>query len=459
MNGHHGRHHRGDDPVEEFFAAHRRQVRDEPADELAWQRIRDGRRRDRTVNRGAWVGGLVAAAAALAVVLGPSLLPDADRPDVAGPPNQEMPSVDATGPLPSSEATESPDQLVTAPVPDGEIPEGAWFTDTTTADPGADPDSGVRFGLVARDCPTDGFCALLVRSADGGLSWVPQADLEQLGLVDRVMFTDPRRGWAWGAKSPLWGTTDGGATWSTIPTGASRVLDVSVRDDILLATTATDLACPSSPCQLPAAALVLTDPTDVDWSDDVASDLGPASAAEVLDSGTERYVTVADEGGRVTSMLRLQGGRLETTAPLVMCEPGPVAVAAAASDGSHLFALCDDQAGLAVQESTNGGRTWAPLNLPVPSFVLGEQPPLVASADAPHLVLVGEGNYAVTTDGGRTWSAEAFLPGAEAQPAAIEVTRSGEIIVYPTSEQAGPDLAFWRSEDAGATWEVVTPRG
>src|SRR5690606_21177617 len=126
---------------------------------------------------------------------------------------------------------------------------------------------------------------------------------------------------------------------------------------------------------------------------------------------------------------------------------------------SHLFALCDDQAGLAVQESTNGGRTWAPLNRPVPSFVLGEQPPLVASADAQHLALVGAGNYAMTTDGGRTWSAEAFLPGAESNPAAIEVNERGEIMVYPTSEQAGPDLAFWRSDDAGATWQVVTPRG
>src|SRR5690606_985324 len=158
--------------------------------------------------------------------LGPSLLPDADRPDVAGPPNQEMPSVDATGPLPSSEATESPDQLVTAPVPDGEIPERAWFTDTTTADPGADTDSGGGFGLGARAGRAEGSGAPVVRSADGGLSWVLRAGLEQLGLVGRVMFTAPRRGWAWGAKSPLWGTTDGGATWSTIPTGASRVLDV-----------------------------------------------------------------------------------------------------------------------------------------------------------------------------------------------------------------------------------------
>ena len=64
-----------------------------------------------------------------------------------------------------------------------------------------------------------------------------------------------------------------------------------------------------------------------------------------------------------------------------------------------------------------------------------------------------------SADGGRTWSAEAFLPGAEGRPAAIEVTRFGAIIVYPTSEQAGPNLAFWRSDVAGATWQVVTPRG
>lgn len=468
------------DPVEEFFAAHRAQIHDQDPDDLTWQRIRDGRRQARS-NRGAWAGGLVAAAAALAVVFGPSLVPDADLPDMAGPatsaadpvpsvtdpsatdptatdPTATDPTATNTGETESTDPNGTAAETVTTPVPEGEIPEGSWVTDTTTADPTPDTDSGVRLGLVARDCPANGFCAVLVRSADGGTTWAPQADLEQLGLVDRVHFSDQQRGWAWGAKASLWATADGGATWSTVATGASRVLDVSVRDDVLLATTATDQRCTANPCPPPEVSVVLADPLDTDWSDDVAHDAGPAATAEVLEAGTTRYVTVTNATGQVTS-LRLQDGRLEATAALSGCAAGPVAVTVSTTSPEHLVALCDDERGLAVQESANGGRSWTPGNVIVPSFVLGEQPPLLVSLDSEHLVLVGEGNFALTANGGQTWTPEEFLPGASARPARIEVTQFQEIIVYPTQAQDEPDPAYWRSRDRGATWEVVRAQG
>lgn len=478
----------GRDPVDEFFAAHQAQIQDQDPDELTWQRIRDGRRRERS-HRGAWAGGLIAAAAALAVVFGPSLVPDADLPDVAGPatsatrpdvtdPGLTDPSAtgpSATGPsatdpsetgpsatdpaeTESSDPTDTGARTVTTPVPEGEIPDGAWFSDTTTADPDPATDSGVRLGLLVRDCPANGFCATLVRSVDGGLTWAPQADLEQLGLVDRVVFSDQHRGWAWGAKAELWATTDGGATWSTVETGASRVLDVSVRDDVLMAATASDQQCTTSPCPLPDVAVVLTDPLDTDWGDDVVHEAGPGATAEVLGTGMTRFVMVTNATGQVTS-LRLQDGRLEATATLSGCAAGPVAVTASTTTPEHLIALCDDERGLAAQESANGGRSWTPSNVIVPSFVLGEQPPLMASLDSEHLLLVGEGNYAVTSDGGQTWSPEEFLPGASARPARIEVTPFQEVIVYPTWEQDGSDLGYWRSGDWGATWDLVRPRG
>ena len=55
----------GADPVEEFFAAHRAQVRDEQPDDLTWHRIREGGRRGRSSRRGAWGAGLVAAVGGL----------------------------------------------------------------------------------------------------------------------------------------------------------------------------------------------------------------------------------------------------------------------------------------------------------------------------------------------------------------------------------------------------------
>ncbi|WP_281496919.1 hypothetical protein [Ornithinimicrobium sp. F0845] len=492
-SGPHGDH--GPDPVEEFFAAHRAQVRDEPFDDLTWQRIRDGRRRSRSTRRGAWAAGLVAAAAALAVVVGPSLLPGVEDPDLAGPqPSVTDPSTGEppTDTLPTGEPTSGPseptpgpdeptsgpeeptgpddptgtdvpgDGRVTAPVPEGEIPDSARFADFSTADPEPATDTGVRFALVMEECPENGFCATLARSDDGGITWAPHADLRELGLVHELTFTDQGRGWVWGDKAPAWSTTDGGRTWTVVRVGDATVQDLSVRGDELLATTLTygTGSCPTAgDCPISDGAVVLTDPTDTDWRDDVVHDLGPVVSAELLDTHSTRYViTTSSAGGPVTSLLRLQEGRLEPTAGLNDCGAGPVAITASTGDPAHLWALCDDEFGLALHESDNGGRAWLPTNLTVPTFVLGESPPLLVSIAADHLLLVGEGNHAVTADGGQTWSSEAFLPGADARPERLEVTMFGEVIAFPTADQASAALAFWRSADGGATWESVPVR-
>ena len=457
--------------VEDFFAAHRAQIREEPADELTWQRIRDGRRLEHPRRRGARAGALVAAAAALAFVFGPSLIPDTDLPDIAAPatstgqtePTGTEPTGTApTGTGPSADPTAtSPDsagQSVSTPVPEGEIPQDGWFADTTSIDSEPTVDSGVRFGIVNRPCPRGGLCSLLVTSADGGTVWAPQADLAALGQVDHVRFADARRGWTWGSQTPgMWATTDGGASWTAIPIPGDRALEVSVRDGILLAITAQDIQCVTTPCDATLAA-VLTEATDEDWTQDVIADLGQARDASVLDTVSVRYVSTTSATGVVTAF-RLQDGTLETMAELSSCGTGPVGITASRQDPSHLWALCDDERGLALQESENGGRTWLPSNLTVPSFVLGERPPLMASTSADHLLLVGAGNLTLTTDGGATWSREAFLPGATSAPASLELTLLGDVIAYPTPEQSGPDLAYWQSVDGGVTWEVTTPRG
>lgn len=467
----------GPGPVEDFFAAHRAQVREEPADELTWQRIRDGRRRESPRRSGAWAGGLVAAAAALAVVFGPSLIPDADVPDAAGPATSTGPS--ATEPAATDPSTTDPSTMdpsttdpsttdptqteptgtdsstnsVTTPIPEGEIPVGSWFTDITSADPEPLTDSGVRFGIVEGTCPTTGHCSMLVTSGDGGLLWLPAADLSALGPVDRVQFVDNTRGWVWGAEAGVWATTNGGGTWTPVSFAGDRVLDLSVRDDTLVALSASDVACVSAPCESSLLGAV-TDPLASNWIDG-ANALGSAQDAAVQEAGSATYV-MATSASDVVEGLRLQEGQLETMAGLTACGAGPVGITGSQQDPDHLWALCNDEAGLALQESDNGGRTWLPSNLTVPSFVLGERPPLMSSTAADQLLLIGAGNYAVTTDGGASWSEEAFLPGATSAPDSLELTQLGDVIVYPTPEQAGADLGYWQSVDGGATWEVMT---
>lgn len=484
------------DPVEEFFAAHRALVRDEPTDDLTWERIREQGRRGRSNRRGAWVAGLVAAAAALAVVLGPQLLPGTDEPDLAGPqpsvtdpdsgdhelPGEPLPTGEPTGgpDEPTSgpdEPTSGPDdptgtdepagtdtatseETMTTPVPPGVLPQDGRFTDVTTADPEPQTDTGVRYAVVMEECPVDGYCALLARSEDGGITWAPHADLRQLGHVHRLTFVDHSRGWVWGDKAPLWTTTDGGRTWTRVQVSAdesvSAVSAVSVRGSELLAITVTrdDRTCGATTCS--RGAVVLTSPTDTDWRDDVVHEMGAVETADVLETKTARYVVARESAvGPVTGLFRLQEGRLEATAALTGCDTGPVAITASTRDPDHLWALCDDEFGLALHETANGGRTWMPLNQTVPTFVLGERPPLLASVRADHLLLVGEGNFTVTLDGGRTWTDEQFLPGADSRPERLTTTLFGEVIALPTADPASGDLAYWRSGEDGAPWERV----
>ena len=472
------------DPVEEFFAAHRAQVHEEPADDLTWQRIRDGRRRGGSRRRGAWAGGLLAAAAALAVVFGPGLLPDAVEPDLAGPqpsvtepatgdpspadaPPTEWPT-GSTGPTSADgttgpTGTDDPDepQTVTTPVPE-QLPEGGRLTDVSLADPESGTDAGGRYALVMEECPANGFCAMLLTSEDGGTDWEPQADLRELGLVHRIFFADQRRGWVWGDKAPVWATTDGGRTWTQILVDGDAVEEVSVQGDALLAVTVTyeSQTCTSSDCPVVFGQVVLTDPADTDWRDNGFQDLGAIQEAELLAAGDTLYVVARQvSSGPVTRLLRLQDDQLESTADLMGCGAGPVAVTLSTQDPQHLWALCDHERGLALHESENGGRTWSPTNVTAPSFVLGERAPLLVSTAADHLLLIGEGNYAVTTDGGETWSSEDFLPGAEARPERLQVVRSGEVIAYPAATQASTDLAYWSSTDGGTSWAVVGLNG
>lgn len=469
----------GPDPVAQFFATHRAQVRDEPADDLTWQRITSGHRQSRRHTRQAWGAGLVAAVAAAAVVLGPGLLPDA-TPPVTGPASTSNTPAN-TAEEPTGDLPTGGPEAITAPIPQGELPQDGRLVSISPAGQNPSVDSGVRFALVSHPCAGQGQCATLADSVDGGLTLAPRADLSALGDVDRVLFVDSHRGWVWGAGTTTWLTEDGGTTWSPVDTGNRQVLDISVRDNELLATTrGTD--CTNAACTGTQGALIRTDPLDLDWSDNVIADLGPVDQANILDAGDSRYLVTAGEQGSPLSVSRLQDAALESTATPTDCGSGPVAVTVAGprtvvransspttdtgtstntgtsadqATDTTLYALCDDVQGLSLRTSNNGGRTWSPSADIVPSFVLGEQPSLIASSAPDHVLLIGDGNYTTSLDGGASWSPEAMLPGATGRPDRVEVDLFGDVILYPSAEQAGTDLAYWRSGDWGTTWEEV----
>jgi photosystem II stability/assembly factor-like uncharacterized protein len=67
----------------------------------------------------------------------------------------------------------------------------------------------------------------LFRTMDAGTTW---AHVEMAGSVDAIQFVSATHGWALTDKG-LYGTTDGGVTWSPVGSRTSRLLDVQFIDD------------------------------------------------------------------------------------------------------------------------------------------------------------------------------------------------------------------------------------
>src|SRR5699024_1494915 len=98
-------------------------------------------------------------------------------------------------------------------------------------------------------------------------------------------------------------------TWTQVLTEGDAVEQVAVHGTVLVAVTATydPQACTSGDCPAGTRQLVLADPTDTDWRDDIYQDLGNVEAAEVLGTTDVQYAVARQSAeGPVTRVLRLQ---------------------------------------------------------------------------------------------------------------------------------------------------------
>jgi photosystem II stability/assembly factor-like uncharacterized protein len=73
------------------------------------------------------------------------------------------------------------------------------------------------------------FDGTLLRTVDGGTTWVPQSTGSSLP-VRKVQFIDAERGWALADQGTVLRTTDGGATWTPTSPGGSFLGDLSFVD-------------------------------------------------------------------------------------------------------------------------------------------------------------------------------------------------------------------------------------
>lgn len=438
--------------VEEFFAARRTEVIDQPADDLTWQRVVDRHRRQSRSSRWGMRAGAVAAAAAVAVgayVVWPQGVPETPLP--SGPTIENTPTPTADEPGTDDPGTDEPTGQTPETVPTD-------FAVTRLSDAG----DGHLFatGGYGAGCTHDAVCAALLDSADGGTTWTPVADLVPFG-IDRAEFADEQVGYGWssvGAGLAL--TTDGGQGWTQAPLPVERIFDVAVREQRVV--IAGGAGCGDGGCTeiVVAQTQAGSMPTEEDLVQQEAD--GAVTDLRLELTGSETFVVetgatgTAEEGA--VAVQRVQSGRFESVAQPLDCG-APMAFAAAA-EGDQVFLACRATAGggssndVAVVSSSTGGRTWGGAGQ---GYAAPSAPVLLVAPDPDHLVLVTSEESLASTDGGRTF-AEPVTPLPLTSAAVGGLTSAAGGLVYAWSDpDAAPaaDPGYWVSSDRGQSWARV----
>lgn len=163
-----------------------------------------------------------------------------------------------------------------------------------------------------------------------------------------------------------------------------------------------------------------------------------------------RTLYATSDGGlhwnRLTSGMPIDGSALGTMA--VGCAESGIMFLS--SDQGWLTWNCSssngpapaESAGPVVATTNDGGRTWAPLNLP---GICGASPPVFSGSQG---VLQSQCGVYWTADSGKTWTA------GQALPAGVQIDLlDGATGFYFQEGAAGSDL--YRTDDSGRSWTVV----
>ncbi|GAA1888571.1 hypothetical protein [Lapillicoccus jejuensis] len=466
------------DPVAAFFAAERDDVRPLAADEVRWQRITREARSRRRQGPLRWV----AAAAAVLVVGG----------GVAGLVGRHQSETVASAPRPTVTRTVYVDPSPTAADPTAATPSSPSTSapPATTTRAGVPADlrlvsvssvaSGRLWGLGSATCAGTP-CALVVTSTDRGTSWsvagtVPgvtagparpvsggAAGVGAAADVTDVRFADDRTGWVFGAQ--VLRTTDGGRTWTTYAHGGGPVLGLETdgREVVLAAADRCTAATCTGDVTVSRAAVADASAAPVGAPYGVGQGY---AGLEVAWRARTAYVAVV--GGSQASV-PVQVGTTSVT-PLGGPDCGASvdggALVVAAADGSRLLGFCRGpgsagSAHLLAPQTSADGTTWTP-GPSGASVALPDAPLLsAAAADGTRLVVAagasggGASDVEVSVDGGATWAAPASLHPPDGGFGWLGASGGGTYLALP----AVPNGSFWRSADAGRTWQEVRVAG
>lgn len=319
-------------------------------------------------------------------------------------------------------------------------------------------------------CST-GRCSSLLSTDDGGTSWslrtMPDAalpgedgtftaDCGSRTCVSRLRFASAQIGYAFDPGLAM--TKDGGRTWTNLPTdGAVPGLEAA---DGNVVRVVNRTSCPSCTFDVETSDLGGTA-----WTRTLTTPQVGAAGAQLLRQGKQLVVLltghVAGGASSASSTLVLSNDAGSTWSdrtdpcgrptPTTELDTAQVALA----PGDVLIALCVDRSTQAssVRTSTDFGSTFGPLH----ALPDGFQGRLVTAARGVLLVgvttpLAPHGRLLRSTDDGRTWDV-VVSEGGEGPPRFLQFTTSSVATWVPADR-----THYWRTLDAGRTWNVHTFR-
>lgn len=465
------------DPVADFFARERADIRELPGGADRWESLVVEARRP---VRRSWLPYLAGAAAV--VVVGGVLWGNGRGPgtEQAADPASSTASVSSASVTPSDDPTPThPSAAAVGPSPVG-TPKPTTFPVPNSFDLVSMTNAGGKhlFALGRATCPK-GECTAVIGSDDDGATWTTRASFTTLtspgsrSTPDRakqvvgIRFADERVGYVYGSTTMR--TVDGGRTWHQVDVDRRVVL--SLETDGKRVWMATARSCLHNVvgnvrgCEdLQPRSGAVTDAT----TEPVTFNGMPANGenAWIAMDGSDAYYNVTStDPVSPRPAVRLSGTPTVLPRPK-QCDGGSgMWVSTTANARGTLLAVCPSagkpDAAYSLATSTDRGATWvtrAAPGLAAPSAT----GVWLTATDAKHLVAVrqglasstgkADGPTAVLTsaDGGASWRDPQLGDGAGTD----WVGAAGGPLVYAIAGGG----SYWVSHDSGATFEQVPLR-
>jgi photosystem II stability/assembly factor-like uncharacterized protein len=383
---------------------------------------------------------------AVAILARPGAVP----PNVGASPTSTTAPTATAAPTPSPAPTSSAAAVATqSPKPQGSAVPAGFEPVSATFVSSAD-------GWVLGTVRCNGSrCPAIVRTTDGGATWssipAPRTTIEAAGGltgkgISALRFANASNGWAFGPE--LWATHNGGTTWARVAIGGLPATTAVAALETARGTVHA-VAYDGDTFRIATSAIGADD-----WHPSkllLPVGAGPVPEIQLVLAGDAGWVLQNDR--TVVNGARLVAGTWQSWDPPCLDVVGPALLAA--SSATDLIAVCDEgvmstPSGEHLYSSTDGGVTFARVGgrLPINSAVT------VATPDGATIVVGGSkssGEALVTSfDGGRTWPST--LNAGMVSIAQLGFTTKTQGLLITDKSGVGQMLM---THDGGRTWTRV----